>query len=366
MKINFEHHCFFFLLILLSCNGDSKTVNTSRNENHTNHHFKVNKIHLIADTVLQLGEEIDCMFQEDNNTFWFGCNGDGLYKYDGKHLLHYTNKHGLVSNFVWSIQQDKIGNIWISTRDGICNFDGSLFTDYTDIINHAPNAVIKNFKKGVCFYLGDRVCVYDGVSFVNYKISDENYFQPNNSNYNPYSIYCSLVDQQGKLWFGTQEKGVAHFDGTDLSYINNLDLAGPAVRAIYEDQNGEKWFGNNGGGFYNYHNGKLINLTKQHRLGNEAFLKQKQTLGKTGTLARVFAINQDRDGQLWIGTADAGVWMYNGSTFKNYSLNDGLIGNRVTCIFKDNKGELWFVCDGIQVCRFDGNKFVNFDFKLKH
>ncbi len=124
MKINFEHHCFFFLLILLSCNGDSKTVNTSRNENHTNHHFKVNKIHLIADTVLQLGEEIDCMFQEDNNTFWFGCNGDGLYKYDGKHLLHYTNKHGLVSNFVWSIQQDKIGNIWISTRDGICNFDG--------------------------------------------------------------------------------------------------------------------------------------------------------------------------------------------------------------------------------------------------
>lgn len=46
---------------------------------------------------------------------------------------------------------------------------------------------------------------------------------------------------------------------------------------------------------------------------------------KHGTLARVWTINEDNNGNLWIGTIDACVWRYDGKNLTNYTTKDGLI-----------------------------------------
>jgi ligand-binding sensor domain-containing protein len=54
---------------------------------------------------------------------------------------------------------------------------------------------------------------------------------------------------------------------------------------------------------------------------------------------QVTAITEDENGYLWIGTL-GGLSRFNGSTFTNFSSDDGLINNRITALYQDKKG-LW-------------------------
>ena len=42
---------------------------------------------------------------------------------------------------------------------------------------------------------------------------------------------------------------------------------------------------------------------------------------------------------------NAGVSVYNGKRFQNFSIDDGLPSNRVWSVFEDSSGKLWFATD---------------------
>lgn len=72
---------------------------------------------------------------EDNDgNLWFGSIGEGLFKYDGKIFVHFGMEQGLNSNFIYSILQDKTGNIWVGTNKGINRFEGSKFVSIPIIL----------------------------------------------------------------------------------------------------------------------------------------------------------------------------------------------------------------------------------------
>ena len=106
----------------------------------------------------------------------------------------------------------------------------------------------------------------------------------------------------------------------------------------------------------------LVNFTREKGLSNDDFRKN----GKSGpgTLARIYAINEDTQGNLWIGTADAGVWRFDGVNLTNFTMKDGLTNDAVSAIYKDKKGELWFGTEGRGVCKFNGTRFTTHDFQL--
>jgi ligand-binding sensor domain-containing protein len=80
-------------------------------------------------------------------------------------------------------------------------------------------------------------------------------------------------------------------------------------------------------------------------------------------LGRVYCINEDNDGNIWIGTVDTGVWKYDGNVLTNYTTKDGLTSNAVNTIYKDKKGALWFGTDSNGICKFNGMKFTELIFK---
>lgn len=56
---------------------------------------------------------------------WIGTWGGGLNYFDkeaGK-FSHFTEKDGLVNNSIYGILEDKKGNLWLSTKEGISRFD---------------------------------------------------------------------------------------------------------------------------------------------------------------------------------------------------------------------------------------------------
>ena len=73
-----------------------------------------------------------CVLQDKNGNLWFGTQGGGVSKYDGKSFTHFTEKEGLRNNFVRSILEDKSGNLWFGMGlGGVSKYDGKSFTHFT-------------------------------------------------------------------------------------------------------------------------------------------------------------------------------------------------------------------------------------------
>ncbi len=121
------------------------------------------------------------IYEGKNGTIWVGNNGDGLFRYDGKRFINFSKekniynsdfekypigKPGLMSR-VWEITEDNQDNLWVATIDnGVWRISDNSATNYT--------------KK-------------DGLPIDN--------------------IWTVYTDKQGKLWVGTEGSGVYTFDG---------------------------------------------------------------------------------------------------------------------------------------------------------
>jgi ligand-binding sensor domain-containing protein len=313
------------------------------------------------------GRKINNIFQDKNGNYWFATNGEGVYRYDNKSLIRFTEKDGLSSDYAGTIQEDKSGLIWFSTAFGICSYNGKTFLSHTNIKSEHRRSTVNEWKTepgDLWFGVKDGAYRYDGKSFTYLQLINAR--DPKNSKpikpfldpLSPWSVYCTLKDKKGNVWLGTQTMGVCRFDGNSFTWLNEKGLGGPAVRSIFEDRNGILWFGNNGSGLFRYDGKTLTNFTEENGLGNPDFVKNNKQ--GPGTLARVWTINEDDNGNIWIGTADAGAWRYDGKTLTNFTMVHGLTSNHINTIYKDRKGELWFGTEGAGVCRFNGISFTRF------
>jgi len=70
--------------------------------------------------------------EDSTGNLWIGTIDAGAWRYDGKSLTNFTIKDGLGSNAIWTIYPDKTGNLWFGTEGGgIRKYDGKSFTNFT-------------------------------------------------------------------------------------------------------------------------------------------------------------------------------------------------------------------------------------------
>lgn len=350
----------FLLIYLSSCNGQIQNNSTNNETNIPNSTAQFDSLNT---NVISIDKNIRSIFQDRKGNFWFGTNGAGVYRYDTKTLTQFTVKEGLADNQVIYIQEDDLGNLWFeSSNFDISKYDGKMFTTQTNKANitNGSNADWKFKNNNLWFYAGGGVFRYSNLSldylpFVTKTTQGQTNIPFSLSRY---GVYCILKDKKENIWFGTQAEGVCKYDGETLTWFKEKGLAGPAVLGLFEDSKGNLWFGNNGAGLFRFDGKKLTNFTEEKGLSNADF----RASGKTGsgTLARVYSINEDNNGNIWIGTVDAGVWKYDGNNLTNYTTKDGLTSNAVNTIYKDKTGELWFGTDGNGICKFNGIGFTEF------
>ncbi len=70
-------------------------------------------------------------------------------------------------------------------------------------------------------------------------------------------------------------------------------------------------------------------------------------------------ILEDENGNLWIGT-EGGLSRYDGISFTNFTVDQGLALNSIMSSIKDKSGNLWFGTSGGGVSRYDGSGFISF------
>ena len=69
-----------------------------------------------------------------------------MFVYDGKTFTVLKNKDGKAFNNVWSIIEDKKGNIWFGDSDGLWRYEGSVFTK---VSQRGAYAIIEDEKGNI-------------------------------------------------------------------------------------------------------------------------------------------------------------------------------------------------------------------------
>jgi len=73
-------------------------------------------------------EHVFTITEDSQGNIWFGDRDTGVWKYDGKTMINYTKKDGLINDFAQSIYEDKNGELWFGMADGnIFKFNGKIF-----------------------------------------------------------------------------------------------------------------------------------------------------------------------------------------------------------------------------------------------
>lgn len=73
------------------------------------------------------------MLQDKNGNIWFASDGGGVCMYNGQSCTNYTIQNGLCNNAIRGLLEDDKGNIWFGTRGGgLCLYNGGTFTNFTE------------------------------------------------------------------------------------------------------------------------------------------------------------------------------------------------------------------------------------------
>lgn len=163
----------------------------------------------VRDTTSMISyDRVSSVLVDSKGMVWFGTDGFGLCKWDGKRFTNYTSDDGLCDNNIGDLFEDSRGNIWIATHfGGMCLYNGKTFRNFSDegLVNGVEaGAIYEDHQGNVWFAVEHRgVYKYDGNSFVNYNESN---------GLNTSGIISIYQDRENRFWFGGWG-GLFRFDG---------------------------------------------------------------------------------------------------------------------------------------------------------
>ena len=290
----------------------------------------------------------------------FSVNADAKHYY----FNHYTTHEGLPSNTVYNIVQDKFGYIWVSTRGGICRFDGKVFTEVNlseqeSVISGESMAMYVDERGMVWFSSHSGVNRYDPSSGVIDSISGLG-----NSR-----VSRILMDSKGKMWFISDKL---------FRYDENTGEVKPYVferhfvpSAIVEDSFGSLWVLSISGKLYRYDSRKdsfedlsisgikRIEPTKSgefivYTSENEVRLLDPLSLSSEVIISdvemakwrKVLCMTERIPGEYWIGTEN-GILVYQegkgivDSIQESAEDKHAISASYVMSMFADDDGNIW-------------------------
>jgi len=301
--------------------------------------------------------------QDKLGQMWFGTR-DGLNKYDGSKFTIFrndvTNKHSISNNDILSIEEDNTGKIWVGTYNGLNCYDPvkNTFTRYLHTKNNhtiSSNAIwsIKEIGSEMWFGTSKGLTVYNKKSnqFVSVFHSDTDPTTVPSNN-----IITILKTKKQKVWIGTtkglclltsRKNGKYTFKNYPLNSADQLN-----VQAIAEDDSGNLWVGTKNKG-----------LLKFDKTSNSfiPFLSDKN-YHEINTDIRSLAI--DNQGSLWIGAYDGIYILGKDKSIQKINNNNNSNGiDKVKSVFIDRKGSVWIGCyyKGVNIWDISNVNFSNYN-----
>ena len=326
---------------------------------------KTDKFNLIYPELKE--EYVNSLAEDKYGNIWAGTE-NGLYKINvvtnAIERFESTDDVNTISeNYIYKVYYDGDKHIWVGTYDnGFCklNIENNKVTRYllTREDGTIRGAFVKNFLKDSKGNIW--ICTDEGV--VLFEVDKNIFTWYENKVYDPYSLidnntFSILEDYSGLIWIGTYS-GVSTFDpySTIGHYkndpFNSKSINEKAVSGIYEDDDGLLWIGTSSSG---------VNILNKDRDVIECL-----------TTANGLSNNRITD------IAGAGDYIfiatYNGLNVVNkisgeieiYDEEDGLASNIVKKLFYDELGYLYIgSASGLDALNLNDRSVINLNYILE-
>ena len=304
--------------------------------------------------------------EEDiNGHIWVGTD-NGLVELDKDLNIVKSYQDAIGDSDVYNVYDDSKGNIWVCTLDnGLfkINLDDKSVENYKN--NNSKRSIPSNNVRDIISDSEGKLWIATDKGLCTFDYEREEFITYNKKLYQSNSliddeIFCLLKDSSGLIWIGTYS-GISRFNPNSnfthfkLDPYEDNSISGNVIHGIYEDDDKTLWIGTNESGV-NIINGESIKHLNKENSNIVSDLIEDITGFKN---------------YIFIGTNEGlSVLVKNDKTAKNYTITnyttkDGLPSNKIRSLFIDSKGYLWIGTNkGLAILDTNNNKIIDITYIL--
>jgi len=285
------------------------------------------------------------LLRDSKSALWIGTLDRGLWYVNHGETTRFAQSDGLSSDFVLALFEDREGNIWVGTTNGLDRFresvvstisegqglstpawsltsarDGSIWIGTDDGVNRWKNGQLTIYRSAHMPRAGHRAAAYATVREITDPGLPDNFIGP------------LTEDTRGRIWVMTRG-GAAWFENGRFARAGRLTAG--ASTAIAADTREGVWITDPDRG--------LLHLVDGRSVESVSWPWSKAEHDR-----RVSAILPDPvKGGLWVGFLYGGIaYFNNGKLAASITSKDGLGADLVWSLLLDHGGVLWAATDG--------------------
>lgn len=322
--------------------------------------------------------QVFALQQDSRGYLWCGTQGGGLSRFDGHNFETFNSGSGLPSDFINTLYEDAEKRLWVGTAAGygVCAQSRYCAAFKSEM---SINAICETADKGIwlgtdkglmtcaspeaaaealdfpaipkpysvqCF-LNTSLGLWVGTNRGAYRVNGSGTQSLTVKNGLPSNLISDFAYlRPGQCWIACQGGGIAVFDENtrQISAVHRQVLW-PTCLCI--DRQGKLWVGSSDHGVYCYdpETGVWTNIGEAQGLPHH-FVRD------------LFC---DKSGQMWIATSGGGITKVLNRQFRHFTTANGLSGNRIYALHVDDAGKIWFSAsqNGIQTLDSSGFRSIN-------
>ena len=256
------------------------------------------------------------LLEDAAGNLWIATDGGGVHRLRDQRLERLSSREGLPNDIVLALFEDREGNVWAGTREGLVRLRKGKFLVYTTrhgLANDFVTALQPARDGGM--WVGTRL----GLDRLEHGRAAPAAFSPRL----PHDIVLSLLeDSAGVLWVGTRH-GLFFIKNGRTRVLSTADgLRSNYVAALAEARDGGIWIGTRSG----------LNYVKDGRV--------RSTTAALPVQADITAVHEGDDGTVWVGTDGGGLLQWKDGRWHHDHIRDGFAQSAVTAIASD-ADRLW-------------------------